>query len=128
MPKQAKQQEKTEKKAFGRTVRADGNVALTVLCHPETDKDILEFFEANSAVTYIAKEAIRQWMRDQEKRHTPRNPNGDIEQLLQLLQNKEQAAAIGFSVNETETVVTEEVKEEEELSEEAKANLNKFDF
>ncbi|WP_100651038.1 hypothetical protein [Bacillus cereus] len=132
MPRKANQQDKTEKKeekkAFGRTVRSDGNVALTVLCDPKQDKDILEFFEVNTAVTYIAKEAIRQWMRDQEKRHTPSNPNLDIEKLVELLQNKEQAASIGFATNDTETDVTEEVEVKEELTDEAKENMKTFDF
>ncbi|MGG0277996.1 hypothetical protein [Bacillus rhizoplanae] len=130
MPRAKKeQQEKTqgkEKKVYGRTVRTDGNVAITVLCHPEDDADILQFFEKNTAVTYIAKEAIRQWMREQEKRHTA-NSHLDVAKLVQLLQSGDQQAPIGFNVEQTQVPATEE-KVEETLTEEAEANLKKFDF
>lgn len=130
MPRAKKeQQEKTpgkEKKVYGRTVRQDGNVAVTVLCHPEDDADILRFFEKNTAVTYIAKEAIRQWMREQEKRHTP-NSHLDVTKLVQLLQSGDQQSPIGFNVEQPQAQVTEE-KVEETLSEEAKANLKNFNF
>ncbi|WP_220784132.1 hypothetical protein, partial [Bacillus sp. BML-BC051] len=56
--------------AYGRTVRADGNVSITVLFHPAEDAGILQFFDKNTAVTYIPQDAIRQWIREQETRHT----------------------------------------------------------
>ncbi|BCD26930.1 hypothetical protein BC30090_p403 (plasmid) [Bacillus cereus] len=123
---QEKKQQEKEKKAYGRTVRADGNVAITVLCHPEEDADILQFFEKNTAVTYIAKEAIRQWMREQEKRHTA-NSHLDVASLVKLLQSGGNQLPIGFNVEQPQIPVTEE-KVEETISEEAKANLKKFDF
>ena len=119
MPTNKKEEVKKKgEKAFGKTIRPDGNVALTVLCDPETDSDILEYFEKNTAVTYIAKEAIRQWMRDQEKRHTPLSEQNQVAELVQaLLSNTDtpNKSTVGFT----------EPKEEPkaELSDEAAQGL-----
>lgn len=128
MPKEKKEEKKI---AYGRTVRNDGNVALTILCHPEQDQDILEFFDKNTAVTYIAKEAIRAWMREQEKRHTPIMEQQNVLEMLQtLLKNNVQVSSSQTKVEGFSDVAPKQEEPKAVLTEEAslgKANfLNNF--
>ncbi|MED1042470.1 hypothetical protein P4T62_28470 [Bacillus mycoides] len=115
----------SEKKIYGRTVRADGKVALTILCEPDEDKDILEYFQ-NRPLGYITKEAVRDWIRKEEQRkisiQDQLNP-ALLTQLLQSVSQNEQAAA-----QQIQPIPQEIQKPTPVLSTEAGKNFSINDF